>query len=140
MADPIKAYGWTAMPRKVETLLATRTTVQPPAPVSIKEITLPDSPLAKAVHEYAKKELAPETFNHSVRVYYYGMHLIPKPSSTPTNPVPIISPSPNKTPPHSLTNPRHRNRPILLPNLAHPLLHRDLLAHLPAPRHRHHGH
>ena len=75
MADPVKAYGWTAMPRKVETLLSTRTDVKPPAPVSVKDVSLPDSPLAKAVHEYAKKELAPETFNHSMRVYYYGKDL-----------------------------------------------------------------
>jgi cyanamide hydratase len=76
MADPIKAYGWTAMPRKVETLLATSTNVKPPAPVSVRDISLPDSPLAKAVHEYAKKELAAETFNHSMRVFYYGMYLV----------------------------------------------------------------
>jgi cyanamide hydratase len=73
-ADPVKAYGWTAMPRKVETLLASRTNVHVPAPVSVKDVALPDSPLAKAVLEYAKRELASETFNHSMRVYYYGMH------------------------------------------------------------------
>jgi len=74
MTDPVKAYGWTAMPRDVETLLATRTDVKPPAPVRVNDISLPDSPLAKAMHEYAKKELAPETFNHSMRVYYYGTY------------------------------------------------------------------
>jgi len=85
MTDPIKAYGWTAMPRKVETLLSTRTNVKSPAPVSVNDIVLPDSPLAQAVHKYAKKELAPETFNHSMRVYYYGMHHISNlPSLLPT--------------------------------------------------------
>jgi cyanamide hydratase len=74
MADPVKAYGWTAMPRKVETLLASRTDVQAPAPVSVRDITLPNSPLAKAVLEHTKKELAPETFNHSMRVFYYGTY------------------------------------------------------------------
>jgi hypothetical protein len=74
MSDPIKAYGWTAMPRKVETLLATRTDATPPTPVNVNDVPLPESPLAKAIHEYAKKELAPETFNHSMRVYYYGTY------------------------------------------------------------------
>ena len=29
--------------------------------------------LGCAVHEYAQKELAIETFNHSMRVFHYGM-------------------------------------------------------------------
>lgn len=62
------------MPRKVETLLASRTNTYVPAPVRVKEVTLPGSQLASTVLEYAKKELAVETFNHSMRVYYYGMH------------------------------------------------------------------
>lgn len=70
------------MPRKVESLLASRTDVQPPAPVDINDVSLPDSPLAKAVHEYAKKELVPETFNHSMRVYYYGMYAYPSTTLT----------------------------------------------------------
>jgi cyanamide hydratase len=90
MTDPVKAYGWTAMPRKVETLLSTRTDIKPPAPVSVNDVTLPGSPLVKAVHEYAKKELAPETFNHSMRVYYYGMHLTSNIiSSSPPTPYPV---------------------------------------------------
>jgi cyanamide hydratase len=71
--DPVTAYGWTALPRKVETLLATRKDVKPPAPVHVKDIAIPDSPRAQAVHEYAKQELPLETFNHSMRVYYYGI-------------------------------------------------------------------
>ena len=38
----------------------------------MSSIKLPGSPLVKAVHEYVKKELPIETFNHSMRVYYYG--------------------------------------------------------------------
>ena len=91
MADPVKAYGWTAMPRKVETLLASRTDVKPPTPVKVNDINLPDSPLVKAVHAYAKKELAPETFNHSMRVYYYGMDHTPK----------LLSPYPHLTRDHT---------------------------------------
>jgi cyanamide hydratase len=72
--DPVKAYGWTALPRKVEALLATRTDVKPPSPVLVASVPLPDSPLARALQTYAKKELQPETFNHSMRVFYYGKY------------------------------------------------------------------
>jgi cyanamide hydratase len=74
--DLVTAYGWTAFPRKVETLLASRTETKTPLPVTIEDVPLPSSALASAIHEYAKKELAPETFNHSLRVYYYGIFAI----------------------------------------------------------------
>jgi cyanamide hydratase len=73
MTDPVKEYGWTALPRKVEALLASRTSVEPPSPVHVSQISLPDSLLARAVHQYAQRELSLQTFNHSMRAYYYGM-------------------------------------------------------------------
>jgi cyanamide hydratase len=72
--DPVKAYGWTAFPRKVDTLLATRRDVKDAVPISVSDMKLPDSKLAKTILEYAKTELATETFNHSLRVYYYGIY------------------------------------------------------------------
>lgn len=72
-SDPTTAYGWTAFPRKVEILLASRTEATTPLPVKVADIPLPDTPLAKAIHAYAKKELASETFNHCMRVFYYGI-------------------------------------------------------------------
>ncbi len=68
----IEKYGWTAVPRKVEDLLQQSQASGPAKPISFSSIKLPDSALVKAVQEYAKKELAIETFNHSMRVYYYG--------------------------------------------------------------------
>lgn len=73
MADPVKAYGWTAVPRKVGVLLSTRIEVKAPSPVLVSTVSLPDSLLAKAVHSYAEKELPSETFNHSMRAYFYGI-------------------------------------------------------------------
>ena len=69
----IEAYGWTAVPRDLPTLLRTQSQALGPAKtISISSIALPDTPLAKAVYEYAKKELPIEVFNHSMRVFYYG--------------------------------------------------------------------
>jgi cyanamide hydratase len=76
MSNPaVEKYGWTAVPRKVEALLQQSQASGPAKPISISSIKLPDSALVKAIHEYAKKELAIETFNHSMRVYYYGIPL-----------------------------------------------------------------
>ena len=73
MTNPaVEKYGWTAAPRKVELLLQQSEASGPAKPISASSIKLPDSALVKAIHEYAKKELAIETFNHSMRVYYYG--------------------------------------------------------------------
>jgi hypothetical protein len=77
----VEKYGWTAVPRKVELLLQQSEASGHAKPISVSSIRLPDSDLVKAVHEYAKKELAIETFNHSMRVYYYGIS--PNPSNPP---------------------------------------------------------
>jgi hypothetical protein len=73
MSDPVTAYGWTAVPRDVEKFLSIQgQKAKEPTPISVKEIALPDTELANKVHEYAKRELAVETYNHSLRVFYYG--------------------------------------------------------------------
>ncbi|KAG4441186.1 hypothetical protein IFR05_003304 [Cadophora sp. M221] len=78
MSNPaIEKFGWTAVPRKLSTLLEQSQASSGPAkPISVSSISLPDSPLAKAVHEYAKKDLATETYNHSMRVFYYGQAIL----------------------------------------------------------------
>lgn len=45
---------------------------KPPVPQLVKDITLPDTSIIKAAMEYAKAELPTQTFNHSMRVFYYG--------------------------------------------------------------------
>ena len=71
----IAAYGFTAVPRSVTALLSlsTASADSPAVPITISSIPIPSSPLAIKVQEYAQKELAVETFNHSMRVYYYGI-------------------------------------------------------------------
>jgi cyanamide hydratase len=81
--EDIKAYGFTALPRPMTTLLAARKDPQPPTPLTTDDIPLPSSPLVTAVLEHAKRELPTETFNHSMRVFYYGT----TPASTPIPPI-----------------------------------------------------
>ncbi len=72
----VEKYGWTAVPRKVQTLLEQSLAFSGPAkPISVSSIKIPDSPLANAIHKYAKEELAVETYNHSMRTFYYGILL-----------------------------------------------------------------
>lgn len=68
----LETYGWTAQPRSVSTFLGDKEDLQAPVPQTVDSISLPSTPLAKAVLDYAKQELKEETFNHSMRVYYYG--------------------------------------------------------------------
>jgi len=74
----IEKYGWTAVPRKVETLLQEShvSSAGLAKPIAVSSIKIPDSPLAIAVHKYAKKELPTETFHHSMRVFYYGQAIL----------------------------------------------------------------
>ena len=73
MANPITTHGWTAQPRDISILLSGKKNIIAPEPVKVDNVALPGTELAKSVMEYAKRELREETFNHSMRVYYYGM-------------------------------------------------------------------
>ncbi|ELR02911.1 hypothetical protein, variant [Pseudogymnoascus destructans 20631-21] len=71
--EDIKAYGFSALPRSTAALLASRVDSKQPTELSVVDIPLPDSPLVTKVIEYGRKELPVETFNHSMRVFYYGI-------------------------------------------------------------------
>ena len=73
MARPIIDYGWAAQPRDPAVILKGRKHVEEPVPQTVEGTKLPDTYLAKAILEHAKKELREETFNHSMRVFYYGI-------------------------------------------------------------------
>lgn len=73
MSEAIKLYGWEAKPRDPAVFLEGKKNFKDPVPQTVESIKLPDSPIAKAVLEYARKELNAETFNHSMRVFYYGI-------------------------------------------------------------------
>ncbi|KAL8983677.1 MAG: hypothetical protein Q9205_002155 [Flavoplaca limonia] len=72
MSDAVKTYGWEAKPRDPSELLDGNKNVKEPEPQAVASIELPDSILAKSVMNYAQTELSTPTFNHSMRVFYYG--------------------------------------------------------------------
>jgi cyanamide hydratase len=71
--EDIKTYGFSALPRSTTALLASRVDPKQPTELTVEDIPLPESPLVEKVVEYARRELPVETFNHSMRVFYYGM-------------------------------------------------------------------
>jgi len=72
MSKHVEDYGWHAVPRSLDTLVADRPSSKPSEPVKVDEIPLPDSPVVKQVMAYAGEHLPSKTFNHSMRVFYYG--------------------------------------------------------------------
>ena len=66
-------HGWTAVSRSQAKIMATLGNLRL-AEFVPEDIKLPDSDMAKKTYEYAKKELPTHTFNHSMRVYYYGTY------------------------------------------------------------------
>ncbi|KAL8995321.1 MAG: hypothetical protein Q9169_004925 [Polycauliona sp. 2 TL-2023] len=72
MSDAIKTYGWEAKPRDPSVWLHGNKNINDPVPQMVASIELPSSTLAASVLEYAETELSTPTFNHSMRVFYYG--------------------------------------------------------------------
>ncbi|KAH8431617.1 putative cyanamide hydratase [Aspergillus melleus] len=68
------ANGWTSMPANAGAIFGDQPFINKPEPLPLSEIKFPfDDPTVAKTLEYAKKTLHPETFNHSMRVYFYGM-------------------------------------------------------------------
>lgn len=71
MANAVEQYGWTAVLRDPAGMLRD-TKTSDLRPLTISDVKEADTPLAKAIKDYAKAELPTQTFNHSMRVYHYG--------------------------------------------------------------------
>jgi len=72
MASSELQDGWTAVPRSLDKLIASRKNPQSPEPIKIEELSLPNSPLVDTVTKYARDNLPGPAFNHSMRVFYFG--------------------------------------------------------------------
>jgi len=72
MSKTVEEHGWTAVPRSRDKLLDSIGNPKSSKPMKIEDIPLPDSPLVQSVLKYAKENLTKQTFNHSMRVFYYG--------------------------------------------------------------------
>lgn len=73
-SNPITDYGFTAVPASATQILNDPTTKpsSPPPAFSLSSFPLPDTALAKRIQTYAKTHLPEPTYNHSLRVYYFG--------------------------------------------------------------------
>lgn len=70
----VKANGWTAVPVNGKRVIESARPLSAPAPVKVEKIYFPsDNSLVLEAQTFAKHCLSPEAFNHSMRVYYWGM-------------------------------------------------------------------
>jgi cyanamide hydratase len=70
--EQIAEYGWTALSCDPSQWGGDRKNTREPVPQLCSQIPLPETPLVMAAMEYVKAELPEHTFNHSMRVFYYG--------------------------------------------------------------------
>jgi cyanamide hydratase len=69
--DGHSANGWAAVPRDFAKSLAD-VDKNEHAEMTIRDANPPSTNIAKRTHEFAKEQLPEKTFNHSMRVWYYG--------------------------------------------------------------------
>ncbi|KAL2848395.1 hypothetical protein BJY01DRAFT_262696 [Aspergillus pseudoustus] len=69
----VGANGWNDVPVDAGAI-GDRPFINEPKPIPVDQIKFPtEDPIVSKTIEYVKRVLHPETFNHSMRVYYYGM-------------------------------------------------------------------
>ena len=71
MAEGPDANGWTPVPRSMAQLLE-HIKPEDTKPYAVGDIALPSSTVARQAMEHARQHLPTPTFNHSMRVFYYG--------------------------------------------------------------------
>lgn len=65
--------GWTALPLDASKLFNGKPYRTTPSSLKVADITFPQNdPIVSKIQNYAKEKLPIETYNHSMRVYYYG--------------------------------------------------------------------
>lgn len=75
-SNEVLLNGWTAVPVDAGQLFKGNTYKNAPTPIKIDDIKFPsDDPIVVKVQGYAKEKLPAETYNHSMRVYYYGKYI-----------------------------------------------------------------
>ncbi|RDW65705.1 putative cyanamide hydratase [Aspergillus mulundensis] len=70
----VGANGWNAVPVDAGAIFGDKPFINEPKPIFLDEISFPsEDPIVSKTAEYVKRVLHPQTFNHSMRVYYFGM-------------------------------------------------------------------
>lgn len=71
--DEVGLNGWTAVPVDAGKIFGDRPFLNEPTPLRVEDIEFPaGDPVVAQTLQYAKARLHRETFNHSMRVFYYG--------------------------------------------------------------------
>ncbi|KAH0579990.1 hypothetical protein H2248_002809 [Termitomyces sp. 'cryptogamus'] len=81
MADPnVAFYGFTPVPRDPDVLFDSHPTANSDHPkqddYTVTDFPLPDSKIVREVRDFVQNELSSQTYNHSHRVYVYGVALV----------------------------------------------------------------
>ncbi|PWY88020.1 cyanamide hydratase [Aspergillus sclerotioniger CBS 115572] len=72
--DEVKANGWTSVPANAGAIFKDLSFIDKVVAMQLDDIKFPyEDPIVAMTLQYAKIALHPETFNHSMRVYYFGM-------------------------------------------------------------------
>ncbi|CAK7225701.1 hypothetical protein SCUCBS95973_005952 [Sporothrix curviconia] len=70
-------HGWTAVARDPKVVLSGKDYLHAPSSVLVQDIAFPgDDPLVARVQAYAQSRLAPQTYNHSMRVYHFASAIL----------------------------------------------------------------
>ncbi|KAI2637455.1 hypothetical protein GGS21DRAFT_479662 [Xylaria nigripes] len=75
-AEDLATHGWTAVPVDAKTIF-NQTPIVKPSPLNLAEVPFPsDDAVVATIQRYAKEHLPEQTYNHSMRVYYWGYSII----------------------------------------------------------------
>ncbi|KAI1435764.1 hypothetical protein GGR50DRAFT_284172 [Xylaria sp. CBS 124048] len=75
-AEELDMHGWTAVPVDANVIFNKNPIVQPSA-LKLAEVPFPSNdPVVAAVQRYAKEHLVEQTYNHTMRVYYWGFSIL----------------------------------------------------------------
>jgi cyanamide hydratase len=75
--DETKANGWTSMPANAGAIFKDQSFIEKAVAIELDQVQFPyDNTVVAKTLDYARAVLHPETFNHSIRVYYYGMRVL----------------------------------------------------------------
>ncbi|KAH8880278.1 urea hydro-lyase cyanamide [Thozetella sp. PMI_491] len=73
----VAVHGWSAVPVDPNAIFLGKPYLNKPEPLLVDDIVFPaNDPVAAKVQQYAKEKLAPETFNHSMRVFYFASAIL----------------------------------------------------------------
>ncbi|KAL7935356.1 hypothetical protein V8C35DRAFT_333871 [Trichoderma chlorosporum] len=72
----IAQNGWTSLPLDPSLLWNGNPFQNVPGPILVDDIPFPKDPIVLSIQQYAKEKLPIQTFNHCMRVFYFGAAIV----------------------------------------------------------------